>query len=114
MALIFILSSGALPSFRISIPHFDKIAHLAVYGVLGFLLGRAAAWTWGWSWVRAAWFAVVIASLYGITDEAHQSHVPGRSVEIADWLADTVGAALAQIPLFFWKRRRGQSPDKRL
>lgn len=110
MAMIFILSSSSLPSFRIPISHLDKIAHLSVYGVLGFLLGRAAQWSWGWSWKRAALFAVAVASIYGITDEWHQSFVPHRSVEVADWAADTIGALLAQIPLYWWYGRRRNNP----
>ena len=36
---------------------------------------------------------------YGATDEWHQSFVPGRSTELADWIADTAGAAGAPLPL---------------
>jgi VanZ family protein len=100
MALIFILSSGSLPSFRIPIPHADKLAHMLVYGVLGYLLGRAAAWGWGWPLGRSAYFAIIVSSIYGMSDEWHQSLVPGRSVEFTDWAADTVGAALGQIPVW--------------
>jgi VanZ family protein len=46
----------------------------------------------GW---RGALWGLVAASLFGITDEWHQSWVPGRSVEPEDWVADTLGAALA-------------------
>lgn len=38
--------------------------------------------------------AVVIASLYGASDELHQLFVPGRLCDPADWLTDTCGAAL--------------------
>ena len=38
--------------------------------------------------------AMVWASLYGASDEFHQSFVPGRHVEIADWLADTLGGGV--------------------
>ena len=37
--------------------------------------------------------AVLIASLYGVTDEWHQSFV-GRDATVRDWGADTVGALL--------------------
>jgi len=45
--------------------------------------------------------AVVIAfsSLYGVSDEWHQAFVPGRSSDVWDWLADTVGAGLAVLVL---------------
>eukprot|EP01035_Chromulina_nebulosa_P049365 gene49365-67042_t len=46
----------------------------------------------GW---RGAVGSVLAASADGVSDEWHQSVVPGRSVEVADWLADTLGAAVA-------------------
>jgi VanZ family protein len=72
------------------INHIDKVAHFAVYGLLATLLCRLGRRGW-----RTAGWALLAASLYGITDEWHQSFTPGRSVEVADWLADTTGAALA-------------------
>ena len=41
------------------------------------------------------WSAVAIASLYGFSDEFHQSFTPGRGVEFGDWVADTLGALMA-------------------
>ena len=71
------------------ITHIDKVAHFGVYGLLATLLCRLGR---GW---RAAGCALLATSLYGISDEWHQSFTPGRSVEVADWAADTTGAALA-------------------
>ena len=36
--------------------------------------------------------SVVSASLYGISDEIHQSFVPFREAEVADVVADMIGA----------------------
>ncbi len=66
----------------------DKIGHLGVFGLLGILLARTQR-TDRW------WLGLVLASLYGICDEWRQSFTPGRSVEFGDWIADTLGAALA-------------------
>lgn len=44
-------------------------------------------------WVLFA-AAIVLASLYAVTDEFHQSFVPGRMCDPADWLTDTLGAML--------------------
>ena len=71
------------------VPHIDKVTHFAVYGLLATLVCRVGR---GW---RGAAAGLIAASLFGITDEWHQSWVPGRSVELADWIADTSGAALA-------------------
>lgn len=65
------------------------MTHFSIYGLLATLvvrLGRSRG---------SAWFALFLVSAYGISDEWHQSFTPGRSVEFADWLADTFGAAVA-------------------
>lgn len=72
------------------VPGVDKISHFAVFGMLGTLVVRAPG-------RRRAWplCAVALVSFFGMSDEFHQSFTPGRSVEFADWVADTLGAALA-------------------
>ena len=67
----------------------DKIVHFFVFGLLATLLARTD-WT-----ARRPWLAVLLASLYGLLDEAHQSFTPGRMVDVADWVADTLGACVA-------------------
>jgi len=83
------------------ITQFDKVAHFAVYGFLGTLVYRAGAPKW------PAWLAVLVVSAFGATDEWHQYFVPGRDCDVFDWLADTLGAALA-VTLYVkwaWYRR---------
>jgi VanZ family protein len=89
------------------IPNLDKVAHFSVYGLLGTLLVRTRA---GGRW--APFLAFAGASLYGVTDEVHQSFVPGRSAEVADWVADTAGAALAIVlyTRWTWYRSRLEAP----
>jgi len=86
--LIFTASSRSSVSSP-RIPHFDKVVHFSVYGLLGTLACRAITGR------RAAWWALAAVSAYGATDEWHQYFVPGRSTELADWIADTAGAAIA-------------------
>ncbi len=47
--------------------------------------------------------AFAVATLYGISDELHQSFV-GRNATVQDWLADTVGAVLMTVVLLLWWR----------
>lgn len=82
------------------IPHFDKVVHFSVYGLLATLVCRQGR---GW---RAAAGALLAVSVFGATDEWHQSFVPGRSSEVADWLADTAGAALAVALYTRWEAYR--------
>lgn len=94
-AFIFALSAQAhplsfLPQAWLSE---DKLLHLLEYAALGALLVpgfRLAGLRPGPALLAAA----VLASLYGATDEFHQWFVPGRTADVRDWVADTLGGAL--------------------
>lgn len=94
-ALIFLASSRSQLGGP-GIPGIDKVVHFAVFGLLATLVVRLGRGS------RAAWLSVVVVSAYGLLDEWHQSFTPGRSVELADWLADTGGAALAVVMYAGW------------
>ena len=70
------------------------IAHFTEYAVLASLLWLALR-----SSPRLARHATAIAftlaALYALSDEVHQSFVPGRTPDVRDWLVDLAGAALA-------------------
>lgn len=87
MALIFRLSE--IPGSQVP-GRFSALGHFAVYAVLGALLTLALREnrTPGQTIV----LAVFIAALYGVTDELHQSFVPMRTPDVADWGVDTLGA----------------------
>lgn len=76
----------------------DKITHLIVYGLLAWWV------LWGWKkgilgrpGIRRFIIAVAAVSAYGISDEFHQSFIPGRLASVVDWLADTVGGVLGSV-----------------
>ena len=78
----------------------DKLAHLLAYAVLGALLAHGQT--------RSGWPAIAACALglaYGASDEWHQSFVPGRSVDLADWIADATGV-VAGVLFYHWLRRR--------
>lgn len=78
----------------------DKLAHFLVFGLLATsLLRTPQVVSRGW---RGALIAILLTSAYGAGDEFHQSMTPGRSVEFADWIADTTGAAVAAIVYLKW------------
>lgn len=64
--------------------------HLGEYFVLGALL------TWALAdedlSLSAVALAILLASLYGVSDEFHQHFVPMRTPDVFDWVLDTVGA----------------------
>ncbi len=96
--LIFYLSSlphpeDDLPSFVLSFS--DKVLHVVEYAALGGLCYRALCRGTNESWgTMALPLAVLFASLYGISDEIHQSFVPFRDSSWLDWVADTIGAVV--------------------
>lgn len=99
--LIFVLSSQpVLPSpEELS----DKHLHAIAYGVLASLclVGLTAA-RWRSITLGSVVAAFAVAVLYGISDEVHQSFVPGRTPDVADVVADAVGAALALAAAWAW------------
>lgn len=108
MGLIFYISHQ--PRIRIPGPGFpgiDKVIHFFVYFILSVLwqcsLQSNSHKTCCWVWI--------MGTLYGISDEIHQSFIPGRHYEIADMVADSFGAFcgafLFQHPrLLSWKKQR--------
>lgn len=98
---IFYLSS--LPHPEQIIPSFlellgDKALHMVEYGVFGILCFRAFRHAGGpWAEQYALALAIVIAALYGVTDEIHQGYVPFRDASGWDVLADSVGACVATL-----------------
>jgi VanZ family protein len=94
MALIFHLSSESAPIPEVTSRVWDKLLHFVEYGGLAVLWCRALAGE-GVSWLTAGVLSVLVSSAYGASDEWHQAFVPLRNSTVVDWVADTVGAALA-------------------
>ncbi len=84
-----------------SYEHFDKIVHMILYFGLGILLHLTFSNSDNKTLKHyAPFFAILIGIFYGITDEVHQSFVPGRSANTLDLFANGIGLALAQA--IFW------------
>ena len=96
-ALIFYVSSQSHPEEQVPFVTFfsDKVVHAVEYALLGALCCRAFQANQREAWRRQAiLLAIVLTSLYGISDEIHQAFVPFRESSVFDWIADTVGAAV--------------------
>ncbi len=89
----------------------DKVGHFALYAVLASAIVRHPA-LGRWPWLRL-WWALPLASGYGMADEFRQSLTHGiRQYDLADWVADTVGAVVA-VSLYLrwpWYRRLMEMP----
>ncbi|MBT8396017.1 MAG: VanZ family protein [Gemmatimonadetes bacterium] len=83
----------------------DKVAHLAIFGILGVAL----AWA-GRRLKRRSLHAglVLLGVLLAASDEWHQSFVALRDPSVGDFLADTLGVILGYfLTLSLLRGRRG-------
>jgi VanZ family protein len=88
------------------LPYGDKLAHLALYGVLGATL----AWGHVSSGRRLPHVLLVLAGLlYGVSDEWHQSFVPGRQPSVGDFAADGLGTLVGYSATLAVLRRRASA-----
>ena len=109
-AFIFVLSSS---SEAFSIPSFfgsDKLIHAVEYGILGFLVSRTLFSLKTKLSNGFLVLALVLSTLYGISDEIHQIFVPGRTASLGDIAADGAGASIG---IFLYTRITGQDLLKR-
>lgn len=101
LALAIFVQSG-LPAPKL-LPHVyisDKLLHVIVYGILAALCYRAllrASPMKNQSVWSLTLTAVIMASLYGLSDEWHQSFVVSRKADLFDLLADFIGSSIGAI-----------------
>ena len=98
-AVIFAFSS--LPSGSTELSTWElllrKAAHVTEYAVLAALLCRA---------LRRVAPAVVLAALYAVTDEVHQTFVDGRLGTPRDVAIDLLGVLAGVVAWRVWRDRR--------
>lgn len=118
VALLVVTASGRSSVAGPEVTHFDKVAHFCVYGLIASLVCRMRP---GWRWAVCS---LAITSFFGFSDEWHQSYTPGREADVGDWIADTLGAAVAvalyagwrwyrdlmEFPVWPWGRRPDVAP----
>lgn len=104
MATIFVFSSipsKEMPDFRQLDLLLKKSGHLFGYALLASAywhgLGKATPRALGLAWLLAVFYAV--------TDEFHQSFVPGRTAWVGDVVIDSVGALFGLLSAsMLWRR----------
>ncbi|MAE70276.1 MAG: teicoplanin resistance protein VanZ [Gemmatimonadetes bacterium] len=96
------------PSAPPTVVPVDKIVHFMEYCGLGALLFRAAR---GSAWKHPLAWAIALGVAYGVADEVHQAYLPTRYAELADVLADAVGASAGALILRLTRRRREPETD---
>lgn len=104
--IIFVQSSFPTPKQIAAFPHMDKLLHIGCYSVLGvlFLRGfRNSKYKNHEQIIRVA--SILLAGIYGATDELHQHFVAQRSANGWDILFDFLGGLFGvYVYLFLLKR----------
>ncbi|MBN8554261.1 MAG: VanZ family protein [Deltaproteobacteria bacterium] len=78
---------------KIEFPFAHLIGHIVAYFLMGFLLCRALTWKFPLDAKHRAFIKPILISaacvlIYAISDEWHQSYVPGRNSTVSDVLLD--------------------------
>ncbi|HSL40307.1 MAG TPA: VanZ family protein [Desulforhopalus sp.] len=111
MGTIFFLSHQSAEQLPLpQLPGIDKLAHFVAYAVL------AATVLFGWGPerrqqrpARTVILTALWSLLYGISDELHQSLVPGRQPDLFDLLADGAGVVFTCVLWWWWRRARPEA-----
>ena len=107
VSVIFLLSSLPLGDTlqKIEIP--DKVIHATEYLLLPILFFRFLLFAFPRNFAKYYFFlGMVLAAGIGAADELYQSHVPGRTMDFYDFLADVTGISIAAAGWFIWRQFR--------
>lgn len=107
--LIFYLSSQQ----KLEVPdlHFelqDKLFHFLAFTVYGIFVSLSAI-NWPLRWLeRVNWavWAAAVGIVYGLLDEIHQYYVPGRQMDLWDWVADSLGVISGILIFKYFSRHK--------
>jgi VanZ family protein len=111
-ALIFAVSAIPSQGFPSHPGFLNYFAHFGEYLIFGILLTLAINSPKRALWITAL-IALVVASLYGASDELHQLFVPGRDSSPLDWLTDTAGALLGTVATVWFVSARTVKRSRR-
>jgi len=104
MAIIFYASSLTGKSIPGLFKFQDIVFHFAAYFILSFFLSRALKNAHpGISVFRLVALTTILVIFYGVSDEFHQSFVPGRCVSGLDVFIDSLGGFFGGL-LYQWRK----------
>lgn len=107
LAAVFWLSS--LPQVPGTGLAWDKLLHVVGYAGLGVITLRAFHGGLVRPRLKPTLLAGLFLLLWGISDEYHQSFVPGRDASGADVVADVIGFMIACVLVYAWSARPGRA-----
>lgn len=91
----------------------DKLAHAVAYGVLAATIIFALGGEHKERFRGVAIFTTLVCIFYGISDEFHQSFVPGRMPSSGDILADACGSLIVSLLWAAWETKRRSRGGRR-
>ncbi len=109
MSAIFYLSSQTGPGG----PEWQAVVfHIVAYALLASLYWLGLRGTTDTPTLYAVLIVVALATLYGISDEWHQSFTPGRMPDPFDVMVDAAGAAGAALMLALISKRSPKTTEE--
>jgi VanZ family protein len=104
---VIILISMSLPAQyipKVKIFGYDKIAHIGVFFVFGILIYRSII---NWkhkpgSILISLMLMLFFVMVFGCVSELYQHFIPGRTPDIFDFIADTIGGLVSIIAELFY------------
>ena len=70
----------------------DKVYHFIAYFIYGITIQLFLNY-FNLESKKYIILTILIGSLFGASDEFHQSFIPNRTIEFFDWVADTIGVS---------------------
>jgi len=117
MALIYSLSDKPTSAYEgaseatAGLPFATTIAHIGLYFILSLFVLRTLILLRPVTTGLIAYATVLVALVYGVLDEIHQSNVEGRASEAGDVVADVFGAVLVVVFWFLFRKFRTDSNE---
>jgi VanZ family protein len=105
-----IFYGGSIPAPAVPGPSFssqDKLLHAVAFGVMTIAMLRAVRYfAPGAALKRVLWISFALSSAVGGALELWQMHVPNRSAELLDFVADAVGAGVVALAIGKFSREK--------
>lgn len=106
VVLLLLVKAGILTNTDLPAQEFIRMegmirtaAHFSEYFIFGMILQRFYRYFFLEKRFMEFLAPVLTGALYAITDEVHQYFVPGRAMQLSDWMVDTAGV-LCGVVLF--------------
>jgi VanZ family protein len=95
-------------------PYNDKVLHFGGYALLSILAARDLFVEKRlWSPAKIKIISILLACIFGLSDEIHQAFVSSRTASAGDFFADCTGSIAGCLFYFNILSRGGKKPDTR-